>query len=462
VPEPIPHRESHRAASTTSVGDLGTSRATSTATSSPGKRTLVDGLAPSAVAGSPSPRGQALQYYRRHQPAFLAAVHTQLIAANLGTGSPRLRWSDGAARFVEQFRFALTGPEPKELPELLYPQDPWAIIDAHRQMSPDATTGTGEMDWAPAAGVALASAVERSVRASLPRVAARYVAEQGGRSASILVAAHPMDRVVAEALVSDGVATLLPGTASAPRPSADGLDVQIDGIRVVTSYRWLGDRDPSLWNWIVVEEPADATVEEIAFTLWSRTDYAYGLTRIGGYVSIPKAWARQVPGVQVRGDAGIATIDSFAQSPAEQLARSKLAGGVALAQGARVTAGPTGEPATPSEDAPAPAPALPDRTLLIDTLDSTAVVLAELATKLAPWRLDTVLEGGRAFVARQRATLPSVTPAALAMWAPVLVGQRAIVGEAATGTLQALPSSSRPRARRWVRPEPRTPCFPSS
>jgi hypothetical protein len=110
-----------------------------------------------ATAGKPqlAQPGHATQEYRLHQPTFLDAERTRLLAANLGTGSPRA---------------------------LLYPGDPWAIIEAHRRMDADPTRATGAMGWAPGAGLALAGAVEQSVRASLPRVAAAGPSPRARRS----------------------------------------------------------------------------------------------------------------------------------------------------------------------------------------------------------------------------------------------------------------------------------------
>ncbi|MEO7734084.1 MAG: hypothetical protein ABIY55_24180, partial [Kofleriaceae bacterium] len=104
-----------------------------------------------ATAGKPqlTQRGHAMQYYRLHQAAFLTTVRARLLAANLSTGSPQLGWAQGPARFVEELGFALTGPESSELPELLYPSDPWALIDAHRGMDADPTAASGAMGWAP-------------------------------------------------------------------------------------------------------------------------------------------------------------------------------------------------------------------------------------------------------------------------------------------------------------------------
>jgi hypothetical protein len=123
-----------------------------------------------ATAAKPqlAQHGHAMQYYRLHQPAFLDAVRARLLAANLAPGSPQLSWTSGPARFVKQLGFALTGPEARDLPELLYPSDPWALIDAHRTMDADPTLATGAMGWLAAAGLALAAALERSVRGSLP------------------------------------------------------------------------------------------------------------------------------------------------------------------------------------------------------------------------------------------------------------------------------------------------------
>jgi hypothetical protein len=251
-----------------------------------------------------------------------------------------------------------------------------------------------------------------------------------------------MDRVVAEALVADGVVTLgakRAATTGKTDGAPAGYDVQTGGIRLVMSYRWLGDVDPTLWHWLAVDDPADATLEEIAFALWGRTEYAYGLTREGGYVAVPKEWARQVPGVQVREVLGGPTLDRFERSPVEELAASKLADGAALAQGAHRGAGDAAQ-ATRATAWPGAQPgahnSAPDRAQLLDALDATSMILDELTRQLGPWSLAYVLDAGRSFVARQRAALPGATPDALALWAPVVTGQRAIVRDAATGLLE--------------------------
>lgn len=390
-----------------------------------------------ATAGKPqlAQHGAAMQFYRLHQPAFLAAAQAQLLANSLGPGSPQLAWAHGAARFVEQLGFELTGPESSELPGLLHPSDPWQIIDANRSMDDDPTSAAGAMRWAPAAGFALASAIEHSVRASLARVAARYVAQAGTPTAGELVASHPMDRVVAAALCAGDVVIRRSGAAPARgATSPGGHDVQTEGVRLVTSYAWLGERDPALWNWIRVEEPANATPEEIAVTLWNRTEYAYGLTPIGGYVAIPKEWARQVPGVKIPSGAGGLSTELVERSPAEQLAASRLGDGVALVQGNRASAAAGTDPRAPGF--PAPAATSPDRAALLDTLDSSAAILDEMSAQLAAWRLAYALDPGRAFTARQRAALAGAAPADVAMWAPVVAQQRAIIGEAAGGLLE--------------------------
>src|SRR5262249_51457451 len=152
----------------------------------------------------------------------------------------------------------------------------------------------------------------------------------------------------------------------------------------------------------------DATLEEIAFALWNRTEYAYGLTRAGGYIAVPKEWARQVPGVQVRGALGSPTLDRFERSPVEELAASKLADGAALVQGAHTQAGDAAQATSAASGSAQPQvhDRAPDRAQHLDALDATSVILDELACQLGPWGLACVLDAGRSFVARQRATLP--------------------------------------------------------
>ena len=380
--------------------------------------------------------GDAAHYFTLHRRTFLAMARTELQAARLSTGSPRLTWSHGPARFAEQLTYHLAAPLPDELPGLLYPSDPWRLIDEQRGAAePKAPPGgalsgpaRGTMAWNPSAGLAIAIAIERVVRLRLPRVSARYVAEGGARSGGDLIAGHPMDRVIAGALCVDGVVTLHKARTSrgTPTPSASD-DLQARGPNLISDYEWLGDRDPRLWNWLQVKEPPSVTAEEVALSIWGDPQYAYGLVVTGSYVGVPEAWAAKIPAAAAHKPLALP-----ADSLGEQLATSAIADEVALAQATRA------ESSRPAHPLGKQVPGAPDREHVLAALESSAAILNELDLQLGPWALDPRLSPARKFVRDKWQALVTAAPEDVARWTTVLLDQRDLLREAATGIVQAL------------------------
>jgi hypothetical protein len=370
----------------------------------------------------------AAHYFELHRDAFLTALRVRLATTELATGNAQLHWHDGQARFVEYLSCQLTGPEIDGWPGLLHPNDPWRLIDSYRVMDsvdpqlerPSPTTGA--MGWITPLGIALAGSIEAAIRKSLGRIGTRYVTA-AGRGDHVtpdeLVASHPMDRVVAEVLCMAGMVAV-DHAKRAPLPI--GYDVQANGARVVSDIEWLGARDRALWNWIRVNEPRDATVEEVAMTLWGKTDYAYGLTVAFPCIAIPQQWARQLPAKAYAPDFAIAGADS-----AQALANTVLVDEVALAQGehARERADAT-RPRAPHTPVP------PDRANLIDTLEASHDIVEELARRLDPFAIGGT-SAARTFVQRKRAWLVSASPDDAKKWTPVIIAQHDILRDVAVG-----------------------------
>ncbi len=246
----------------------------------------------------------AERYFALHLPAFLAAVRMRLSAAQLGTGNAQVSWAHGADPFVDELSFALAGPDASALPGLVWPDDPWRLIDERRSLDIAEPDGPrlGAMEWNPTIGLAIAGAVEFAVRRSLPRMSARYAsaaAFSGGYpTAADLIGSHPIDRVVAVAMCGDDVVRI--HAAKRPPKGARGHDPQRDPLRLLESFEWLGERDPMLWNWIRVKAPLDITAEEIAATFWGKTEFAYALVMSLPLVGIPATWAEAIKPSSIR------------------------------------------------------------------------------------------------------------------------------------------------------------------
>jgi hypothetical protein len=292
----------------------------------------------SAPASAPSARPEdryqgpqpAPTYFAVHRAKILQAIGARLTGASLPAPHPRLRWATTGASLAGAFESALLDAEggvfnlAGKIPALLHPVDPWALIDAHRELSsgePDEPhvdrLAVGSLEWNPVIGAALALEVEAQLRTSSQRMGVRYVAQAetvyGQVTVAMLVTSHPFDRIVARLLCAPGVVAL--GGARSAAGSAPASDARSTnapsafkgGLRLV-SFEWLGARDPALWNWVRVVEPAEARVdarkEEVAMAVLERqdgelhTELAYGLTGSPPFFQIPPRWARDLEGAR--------------------------------------------------------------------------------------------------------------------------------------------------------------------
>ncbi len=349
----------------------------------------------------------APHYLDLHRPALLATLRSQLAASRLSTGSSRLQWND-VVSFIESISIQLSVPDAAGWSALLHPFDPWAVIDGHRAM--DSTT-SGAMGWIPSVGIELAADTTLVIQQSLARMSARYVTEAGTGdrvTSQALVPSHPMDRVVGEALCSRDAVTVDHSHRSV---KTTAHDVQRDGVRLVSKIEWLGASDPSLWNWLKVDEPADATLEELATTLWGKPDYAYGLVVAWPCISIPVRWARALPATRAL-EPTMPT--EGPESQLERIAGSTHVDDVALAQ---------------ALSTPKP-PMIEDRAGLIDTLDSSSAILAEVVNRLDPVALTSQLDLVGKFIRTKRSWISAASREDTRRWAPVFIAQHGVVSDA--------------------------------
>ncbi|MGN6104907.1 MAG: eCIS core domain-containing protein [Kofleriaceae bacterium] len=423
----------------------------------------------------------APMYLHLHAARFLGAVRARVreIEPTLPVG---LTWH-GYARFAQLFMASFAArvgdfdvQRSTTLPELTYPADPFAAIDEARIVLGFDKHGTaahpgdprygkvGLREWSDAAGRAFALVVETSLRASVTRMAGRYLAvarrkgQNGGTeespwspvSSAELVQSHPMDALVTLALPAHGVIEIAstpwpkPGRAIFPsagthaitpdstaknhasvdiEPNTEVPTTLKNGLRVldVATFEWQGATDPKLWNWIKVTEPG-ATAEEVAEALWGsgagdKSIYAYGITAMPPYFGLPKLWARNMAGAAEH--APKADRNGGAQEiphdNAIGLAGSSVADEVALVQ-------------APKNEAAFAAVSMGE---LGELVQQSQIQLAHIEPILALWGEQGILDSARAFLVDKQQRV-AADPYASATWGPVLRQQQRVLYEVAT------------------------------
>ncbi|HSK04451.1 MAG TPA: DUF4157 domain-containing protein, partial [Kofleriaceae bacterium] len=277
-------------------------------------------------------------YLKAHEVQIWAALKEHLAAVPWPAPHPNVAWID-ATRFGLGVWAALRDgamflDEPNEIAKLVFPASHRDVLGA---FLPSYTR-----TWLPGVGRAFAELIEDATRASLRRLGPRYAAaaeheptSRGGVEYGQLVKSHPIDRTVARSLVREGVASYVarggggkPDPATRPRP-----------VKPV-ALEWQGARDATLWNWVKAD-PADATVEDVAASLYSKygdahpgesgSTLAYGHTQAPPLFGLPPSWARSFADARRHAPAG-ATAETDRGARMVALAASRIDDEIAVAQ----------------------------------------------------------------------------------------------------------------------------------
>lgn len=290
-------------------------------------------------------------------------------------------------RFMSFFSPHLDSGE--ELPQLLHPSD---LQSEFEKLAPSGHR------WSPLFGTATAQAVEASAKAALHRLGPRYRAalvRRGHRpDADDLVASHPIDPMVAAAMVAPEV---LPD-----EPPEGAAQPVVETVAKVQAH-WLGRKHRELWNFVEVS-PASANVEDVAATLWGderKSTMAFAIRKYGDVFRVAPEYARPLIEHRYRGEV-ISAIDVDNASQIAVLARSTVRSGDAPAR----EIGGSGEQATPEQIAAIEAS-------ISNALDAIRDEVTPLGMK------DALLPAYTARMARL-ATMSSADAAARSHWLPVL------------------------------------------
>lgn len=289
----------------------------------------------------------AWKYLQVNEAQFIAAMTARLVNMKLPK-DPQYRWLEGG--LAKKFEVALKAALGSKvlfiaLPELVYPGNPWFSIDQHRPLT-EGTPGVtvdgrepkGPLAFQFLAGEAVALDVQHALTASLARMLPRFIVQlevKGKTPVAVgdLVTSHPFDRVVARLLCDRDVLEPAPAQKrNAKHASPRDPSAFAEGARLLNMWTWLGEKDIKLWNWVEVQDPRDATVEEVAASLWgdyAATQYAYLITQSGPFFRIEPSWARAL---NQHGVKPPATIGEEHQDNVLDLADSALATDAAIAQ----------------------------------------------------------------------------------------------------------------------------------
>ena len=362
----------------------------------------------------------AWKYFKENEARFLVAFASRLAAVTF-PADPAFVWMPGGMAVA--FREALAPEEPlyDRLPELLAPVDPWAIVDAHRPTvaTPDNREDTGPIDWVPIVGDALAIEVVTRIRESVARMVPRFVARLVGQTPvapTDLVASHPLDHVVARLLCDRRV--LVPTPGNPKQPASTARDAFPDGVRFLEDWRWVGETDPTLWNWIEVKAPHDATPEDVAATLWldpAKSDRASAITAAPPYFRVAANAARTFAAAMAHAPS---TLDSLDDANGLALANSSIATDAAIGQA-------SGSQKRDRRGVPLP----PRIDELATTLERTHRQLERARDLLAGSELWQLVIPAAKWVETQREHLYSIPDTRLAGLAPVIEGQQEITFE---------------------------------
>lgn len=356
------------------------------------------------------------RYFYDNSTHVWGAVGTHMRAIQLPTPHERLTWVDHESCVVKllmQLESAIGKFNPiAPLDEILHPTD---VVRAFGGMVPQ-TIG-----WFPEIGIAVAQAIHLAVVSSIKRLAPRYLEVADSRGAAgpdavrwdELIASKPIDRYVAVALCWRNAVTVQPLDAKAAQ-AATGKKTE---LRSLKSYHLVGEKDPSLWNWLRVDPP-DASPEEVAAEIFKVSDdhgdksasfNAYLLTPAPPLYGVPKHLAIKNPLFKRVAPQNVTLDGDTVNAQLMRVVNSDAADEVAI--------GPQTGPQPKSQPRP-------ETSQVRDTLHDCELQLQAITEQLVPWKLSGRTGGAAAFLKRREVDIGSADPDRLSQWSQVIEAQK--------------------------------------
>jgi hypothetical protein len=260
---------------------------------------------------SKDPGLNRFEYAKQHEAAIAADAASTIRKLPFGTMDSSIAWANGG-----QMTFAgLLGDQivaqamGEGLEPLVKPERLTSLIDPARVMDEDAQTGgqgtNGPRQYTSAVGVEVANALARRTTESLQRELPRYAQAKlhgaGEPKADDLAVSHPIDPLVARALTTAPLVTIDGPKFEAAHADLAGPPRALNKTRNIV-LEPVGETG----MWFRLQEPADATLEEIATAKLGKPTEAYRITKAGNLYGIAKD-----PGQEFYGDP--ASLDPTAQ-----------------------------------------------------------------------------------------------------------------------------------------------------
>lgn len=365
----------------------------------------------------------ALQYLLVHSAAVARAVAAMLREQARGwpQPAPEVPWRD-PVRFTQRVQERLCPVIRDDAEALFTLVSPASPAEAYqRQVAGAAISRT---TYLPGFGAAIAMQVRQALVESIARLGARLqeVAQAHGvvrRDA--IAAAHPLDSYVRSGLLLEGVLEIAIEDHGAASPR------QAPPVTV----RWMGKRDPLLWNYVEVT-PASASVEQVAAALWgspAQSRMAFALSRHGSLVEVAPHQARELIAQRYPGE----VVSEHNPPAGAGLARSPLADGLALAQ--------VGEAAGPA----------PSQRALTRLHGDIGALLERLRDAVEPLGLQGELAPAFAFRARSFAEVMDGDEATRRRWLPVWHAQHLHLQRLVAALAPQLAAARQAKAERWAK-----------
>lgn len=407
---------------------------------------------------TPKPGLGVTEYLDKYASVIAASLNTSMAIVDLPTGSPYASWSGGTARAFMDMMWNLSPQNLlATLRSLLEPIPPERAIDRGRDMQTGFTPegdqfqmGTSKDAYFPDVSTELHNALTAQLNKSLQRIMPRYVARrfqlkmaQPKKASTIvpepatsdILPAHPMDRLVINAVCSGGKVDVDFDRFGREKPPID-MPAKPGEPRPVM-FEFQGGS--GAWFWLRVQSPLNATIEEVASSLYGDPAQAFRMidaAPLFGFTGVRflqqgqkdklKDWSTDpsLPQSALYPDAKEGAGQNFEPGeldPLAELSKSRLADDAALNQATKLRA-----PKNISRDA------------VIENMRLSFEILDAMIPNAKRFHDDGRITEARDQVDSKRNALLKADDLEVHHWAAQSIEQKRILGGASAGLAQAV------------------------
>jgi len=402
-----------------------------------------------AVA-SPPPELYAAEYVSGYSDRIAAALATRMKAVELGTGSAYASWVGGSAH---AFMEAAWNVGPLNLLEtlrpLMQPVEAERAVDQGRDLHVNVSeegvaeqTSHGKDAYFPDVAVELANVLTAQLNRSLQRVTPRYIARRyqlklkqprkpanpavPEPSAADILPAHPMDRLVIDTLCRGGKVDI-----DYDRFAKDRPPVEDAGKLQTVTFDFLANK--GAWFWLRVNEPRDATTEEVANALYGDPAQAFRMvnaTPLFGFTEIALLLPAHREKLEEMSADPAATPSAFYPGADIVLTGFEPPG---VDPAAEVLASPFADEASLNQAGKLKAPAGSTKEKVLDNMRLSFEVLDAMIPEAKVFDSDGPVVTARDAVQEKRTRLSKADAREVLRWASQSAEQQRIVGMASSG-----------------------------